>query len=45
MYEEEILKELKTIRMILEKVFVNGTEYGGVDFRTCLMKIMFGVDE
>jgi hypothetical protein len=44
MYEEEILKELKMIRVILEKMFVNGREYGGEDFRGCLMRIMFNTD-
>ena len=43
--EEEILKELRTIRMLLEKMFVNGREYGGEDFRGCMMRIMFRVEE
>ena len=43
--EEEILKELRTIRMLLEKMFVNGREYGGEDFRGCMVRIMFGVEE
>ena len=42
--EEEILKELKTIRMLLEKVLINDT-YGGEDFRGCLRRIMYGVEQ
>ena len=44
MYEEEILKELKSIRMLLEKMLIRDT-YGGVDFRACLERIMYGVEE
>ena len=43
--EEEILKELRAIRAILETIFVNGKEYGGTDFRTCLLRIMYGVEQ
>ena len=43
--EEEILKELRAIRMLLERMFVNGREYGGEDFRGCMTRIMFGVEE
>ena len=43
MYEEEILKELKAIRMLLEKMMY-GKDYGGVNFANCLERIMFGVE-
>ena len=47
MYEKEILEELKKLNQRmerLEKVFTDSTQYGGVDFQTCLMKIMFNTD-
>ena len=42
--EEEILKELKTIRMLLEKLMYD-KEYGGVNFADCLERIMYGVEQ
>lgn len=41
--EEEILKELKTIRMLLEKLMYD-KEYGGVNF-DCLERIMYGAEQ
>ena len=43
--EEEILKELRMIRMLLERMFVNGREYGGEDFSGCLKRIIYGVED
>ena len=45
MYEKEILEELRAIRKTLEKIFVDGREYLGEDFRGCLIRIMMGVEE
>ena len=48
MYEEEILKELKRMNDkldILLKVFHTDESYGGCDFRDCLTRIMYGVEE
>ena len=42
--EEEILKKLKMIRMLLEKLMYD-KEYGGVNFADCLERIMFGVEQ
>ena len=47
MYEEEILKELQKMNERLariEGVLVRDRDYGGVDFKTCLMRIMYGVE-
>ena len=48
MYEEEILRELREMNARLarlEELFLKDTRYGGADFRTCLMRIMYGVEE
>ncbi len=48
MYEKEILEELKKLNEKMgkiEKLLCRDTGYGGVDFRTCLMSIMFNTDK
>lgn len=48
MYEEEILNELKKMNARLEKLeelFLRDAGYGGSNFRGCLMRIMYGVEE
>lgn len=48
MYEEEILKELREMNnrlAKLEELFLKDTGYGGSNFRGCLMRIMYGVEE
>ena len=44
MYEEEILKELKGIRELLEKLMY-AKDYGGVNFADCIERIMYGVEQ
>ena len=48
MYEEEILKELREMNnrlANLEELFLKDIGYGGSNFRGCLMRIMYGVEE
>jgi len=46
MYEEEILRELKTMNQLLERLVseIAGRNYGGSDFAGCLTRIMYGVE-
>ena len=47
MYEEEILRELKTMNerlARLEELFLKDVGFGGSNFRGCLMRIMYGVE-
>lgn len=44
MYEEDILKELKKVRELLETL-IYAKDYGGVNLADCLERIMYGVEE
>ena len=48
MYEEELLKEIRELNQnikAIRNILVESNNYGGVNFTTCLMKIMFGVEK
>lgn len=48
MYEKEILEELKKLNAKISKIeelFCYDSGYGGIDFRSCLMSIMFNTDK
>ena len=47
MYEREILEELKKMNQKLdrlEELFCDEKIYGGMNFKDCLTRIMYGVD-
>lgn len=47
MYEKEILEELKKMNQKLdrlEELFCDNRGYGGMIFKDCLTRIMYGVD-